>query len=423
MNLDSFRLRRLSWPRIILYVIVIGLLVHISLYFVHNIPTTTNSSLLKAYHDFPWYTKPHLRPPTSTEQFTTTHLTVNERRLLREEQVNTAEEKVKRAFPDMNGIRGSLFDENGERTQKFRDLVDCWTTGQWVKVKTDRIGPLVTHFQDPYYGSCDRKFKKTHDEGELREAVHYAWKTQCPMLPVDSSRWCQAIRGRHILLVGDLVHYQLHDLFLDTLRDGPAVCFGELNCKDHTLCSDPHPYTRLRYLRNDLLSVRRRIDLNHGTPRTDVIEWPFTSSNTLRTYSILILNRAPVRETDEEFMDGLINTLKVLRKGNPNALILYRSTSIGHPYCDDATEPLKEPISEEQERHLPFGWSEISRRNAIARTIIEGAGGLFIDLGSLTDLRPDGHIGGQDCSRYCFPGPLDTWAQIFYNVFLGLDDQ
>jgi len=51
------------------------------------------------------------------------------------------------------------------------------------------------------------------------------------MINVDAQHWCQVLRGRHLLVVGDLVQYQLHELFLDTLRDGPAVCFGELNCK------------------------------------------------------------------------------------------------------------------------------------------------------------------------------------------------
>lgn len=160
---------------------------------------------------------------------------------------------------------------------------------------------------------------------------------------------------------------------------------------------------------------------NHGHPTANVIEWPFTSSSIMRGYPIVILNRAPVIESDETFIKGLVETLRIMRKGNANALVLYRSTGIGHPFCDDATEPLSKPLDDGDLKMLPHGWSELERRNAIAREIVEAAGGVFIDLAKLTNVRPDGHIGGQDCLRYCIPGPLDSWAQILYQVFLGLD--
>lgn len=163
------------------------------------------------------------------------------------------------------------------------------------------------------------------------------------------------------------------------------------------------------------------MNYNHGHPKADVIEWPFTNGALMRGYPTVILNRAPVIESDEKFIDGLIDTLKVMRKANPNSLVLYRSTGIGHPFCNDAQGPLKEQLTDEQLKLLPYGWSELTRRNAIARVIIEAAGGVFIDLAASGDLRPDGHIGGQDCMRYCIPGPLDSWAQILYKVFIGLE--
>jgi hypothetical protein len=163
------------------------------------------------------------------------------------------------------------------------------------------------------------------------------------------------------------------------------------------------------------------MDMKKGHPRADMIEWPFTSASLMRGYPIMILSRAPVLESDEEFINGLVETMRTLRKGNPKSLILYKSTSIGHPFCDDATEPLDKPLTDAERQLLPYGWSELARRNAMARAVVEGAGGVFIDLAALTDLRPDGHIGGQDCLRYCIPGPLDSWAQILYNVFMALD--
>lgn len=179
----------------------------------------------------------------------------------------------------------------------------------------------------------------------------------------------------------------------------------------------------LRYLRNDLLSTNQKLDKAHGHPSVNIVEWPFTPGFVLNAYSIFILNRAPVVEDDATFMRQLAQTLKTLRRLKPNALVIYRSTGIGHPYCDDASGPLDAPLSDSELKRLPYGWSEQTRRNAIAREIVEAAGGLFVDLAALTDLRPDGHVGGQDCLRYCMPGPLDAWATILYNVFMGLEGQ
>lgn len=112
--------------------------------------------------------------------------------------------------------------------------------------------------------------------------------------------------------------------------------------------------------------------------------------------------------------------MKVIRETSPNALVIYKSSFIGHPFCNDATQPI-DPLTDEQLKRLPYGWSETKRRNAIAKAVIESAGGLYIDLAAMIDTRPDGHVGDSDCSRYCIPGPLDATAQVLYQAFLALD--
>ncbi|KAI8885668.1 hypothetical protein K501DRAFT_179430 [Backusella circina FSU 941] len=408
---DVHRWRRLGWPRIIVYCFGFFLVIHLVRTFSSEFISIDNYRPKKEELDLPWYKQSHLRPTYPTE-YTTSHLSEKERTQLTKEMVAKAKEAVKVAFPDMkNIIQGSRLSQ--KKSLALRERVDCWTRGKWVKAKEQLR--LMPHFQDPLFGSCDRKFARTSD-GQ-RPALTFEWQPECAMAEpmVNVEHWCEVLDGRHLLLVGDLVHYQVHELFLDSMRDGPVVCYGELNCK----AKEVH----LRYLRNDILSTRRSIDMKKGHPRTDVIEWPFISSNLMRGYPILILNRAPVLESDDDFINGLVETMRTIRKANPKSLILYKSTSIGHPFCDDATEPLDKPLTEAERQLLPFGWSELTRRNAMARAIVEGAGGVFIDLAALTDLRPDGHVGGQDCLRYCIPGPLDSWAQIFYNVFLGLDDR
>ncbi|KAI9323614.1 hypothetical protein BX666DRAFT_1836650, partial [Dichotomocladium elegans] len=281
--------------------------------------------------------------------------------------------------------------------------VDCWTSrGRWASGQGGYH--IRKHLQDPYYGKCKNS------------GSSYVWVTppECPLHEeIDRDLWCDAINGRNILLVGDLVHYQLHEMLLDAMRDGPTVCYGELNCKE----------SRLRYLRNDRLATNRRVDKADGHPGADVIAYPFLSRPFLRAYKIMIITRAPVLEDDESFAQELVETMRTIRSANQDTLIIYKSASIGHPYCDDAmtSGPLERPLDDEALRRLPYGWSELRRRNAMAKEIVQVAGGLYVDLGAMADMRPDGHVGGQDCLRYCIPGPLDTWVQILYHTFRALE--
>ena len=144
--------------------------------------------------------------------------------------VTRAQTAAREVFKDIKGIRGSsVYADRPEASRQFRSLVDCWTTGEWIPLNQSAHWTMP-HFQDPLYGSCDRKHRKTGAQG-VREAVGYRWQSKCDSLEIDSANWCQVLNGRHMMLVGDLVQYQLHDVFLDSLRDGPAICFGELNCK------------------------------------------------------------------------------------------------------------------------------------------------------------------------------------------------
>ncbi|KAI8982209.1 hypothetical protein BDF20DRAFT_834853 [Mycotypha africana] len=441
--MESSRWRRMGWLRFLIYFLILFLILHLFTKFTTlssnqaSSPTqqqtktpppiiandvTLDSNYQELRFDFPWYKTPHpALDALQNPQHTTTKLSEKKRDELTKKMIDRALEvfrvnnKKKMKF---EGILGSVFKDQNS-TQAFRDLVDCWTTGEWVRSDSHFIMP---HFQDAIYGKCDKRFRKEGgQEGEYRDAVKWVWKSKCDVqMPFQRERLCDVLRGRHILLVGDLVHYQMHEVLLDSMRNGPTVCFGELNCKDHTLC-EAEPKVNMRYLRNDLLSVRQKMYQNHGHPKADVIEWPFTQTTILRTYPIVILSRGLVHESDEAFIDGLVDAIQTIRKQYPKTLVIYRSTSIGHPYCDDATGPLKKPLSDKELKRLPFGWSELKRRNQIARAIVEAAGGLFVDLAALEDLRPDGHIGGNDCLRYCIPGPLDSEIQILYQIFLGLE--
>ncbi|KAH8554133.1 hypothetical protein BGW37DRAFT_483575 [Umbelopsis sp. PMI_123] len=336
-----------------------------------------------------------------------------------------ARDEAQQVFSQFNiqGIPGTAI-KTTEQAQDTYSKIDCFTQGSWVYSPTPR--ELLIHLQESLYSKCDKRYERDlkatdTSEWQVRNELKYIWipvdRSQCPLRPVDKSNWCDIMNSRHILLVGDILQFQMHELLLDSFRDGPAVCYGELNCKDHTLCSEPE--LRLRYLRNDILSVgRKNPEVQGGHPEMRVVQWPWVTSNIIGKYPVLILNRGASYVDDNVFRTQLIETIRVIRSAEMDHLIIYRSTPIGHPDCDSAAGPLDAKLTESELQDLPYHWGDFKRQNLIAKEIVQAAGGVFIDVAQMTDLRPDGHIGGQDCMRYCIPGPLDAWVDILYNVFL-----
>lgn len=138
---------------------------------------------------------------------------------------------------EIQGIPGSSIKTAGQ-AQAFYDQVDCFTQGSWAYDPRPR--ELLTHLQESLYSKCDKRYERDQkdidtSEWKVRKELKYVWtpvdRAKCPLKPVDKANWCDVLDGRHMLLVGDILQFQMHELLLDTFRDGPAVCYGELNCK------------------------------------------------------------------------------------------------------------------------------------------------------------------------------------------------
>lgn len=203
---------------------------------VHNSIATKKQSILtfhadnSTHHDFPWYKTAHTRPQfRANSSLLTTHLSPKERHIASSTAVLQAKKLAFHHFPvsDYQHIRGTPL--SPEETAELRAKVDCWTQGEWV---LDDKAYKLNHVQDPLYSTCDRAFYKTHKETESRDVYRWKPKKECaPLKAVNTRNWCKVLQGRNMLLVGDLVHYQYHEVLLDAFRDEPTVCFGELNCK------------------------------------------------------------------------------------------------------------------------------------------------------------------------------------------------
>ncbi|GJP66901.1 hypothetical protein CLOP_g23779 [Closterium sp. NIES-67] len=187
--------------------------------------------------------------------------------------------------------------------------------------------------------------------------------------------------------------------------------------------------TLFLYLRDDILHTSLeptiRIPELVSLPWIDIIQpqnGDDPHSHTLlggyQPASILILNRGAHYKEDEVFRAELNETLNKARAAVPDLLIIYRSSPPGHKDCDILTDPLAD---RQNPGDLPYHWGDFARQNEIARELVRGVGGVFLDVDYMTALRPDGHSSPPaDCLHYCLPGPPDEWTRLLYHMLLDL---
>ncbi|KAF8927987.1 hypothetical protein BGZ58_009963 [Dissophora ornata] len=389
-----------------------------------------------------------------------------------------AETEAYRVFlnKEAGRIHGTRIKNDPVLVKQTRDQIQCWTThGSWQRQDTEF--PIRTHVGDPRFSKCDKTFAKAldregsghylgeydqdHERFLVREATKYKWvpdETICGpgsgpgMMGLEDDRaeyqaftktkLCQAIGPRDMLIVGDLTQYQLHDVILSAFGTSFS-CYGESGCLHHGvhhLCQT----SAIKFARNDLLSVPWAVNPDEEEfPSASTVEQTWASPDLLSKYQALILNRGLFWRPDEVFMSELVFTMKHLWKYYPNTLILYRATHPISPNCtqlknqgeDEAIadkfgnsvsqgtllqKPLQEPPKRQEhpqgEMYRPT-LADIQRQNRIAKKVVEAAGGIFLDTEAMFAMRPDGRMGDGDCARFCAPGPLDAYADIFYNAF------
>lgn len=343
---------------------------------------------------------------------------------IEETRIEIKESLKQFSFP--SSIPGSNI-KTKEDLLKFREHMDCISTkGKWVYDDTPRA--ILRHKQEPLYGRCDKNSKSLNKNASIEEiwdnsrnSVKYKWETphKCPLPNFNREDFCSLITGLKFLLVGDVSSYQLHELLLDYFHDGPVQCYGEIACKDHILCRSPPPFedddklsSVMRYARNDILSTRKALVLpeDNGYVQINNLQLPWTSY--VYHSNVIILNKGHHYQDDTTFRSSLIRLVKYLRTKNPNTLLIFRSTTVGHLNCNNTDlKPLSNPYNAFE---LPYHWGEIHKQNMIAKEIIEAVGGVYWNLENVMETRIDDHIGGQDCIRWCIPGPSDIWLNLLF---------
>ncbi|KAF9282617.1 hypothetical protein BGZ68_005861 [Mortierella alpina] len=268
--------------------------------------------------------------------------------------------------------------------------------------------------------------------------------------PFNTQAFCEVIGKRHMLIAGDLTQYQLHDALLSAVGI-PFSCSGEMGClgrmNAHMLCEGA---ANLTFARNDILSVPWAVDPEiDEVPNASTVEQAWATPEMLEKYPIVVLNRGLFWREDNEFMQQLFFTMRHLWRFHPNTMILYRAT---HPVSncttykdegEDGAIPAGEDVNAtksivpETILHMPLmapptrqaqmqdsanktefrpTLADVQRQNRIAKAVVEGAGGIFLDTQNMFAMRPDGRVGDGDCARFCAPGPLDAYSDLIFNT-------
>ncbi|KAG0091459.1 hypothetical protein BGZ92_000661 [Podila epicladia] len=333
-----------------------------------------------------------------------------------------------------------------EKTAQFRALMDqALNQGRWV-YEADRDYPDfggATGWSKKKQNERDRDV--TIDRAPFPEAGKYHWQplltsggsdknymTAHSTTPWYTNRiqpedFCHILGPRHIVLVGDLIHYQLHDSIMYNMFDTPQICYGDIACHQgvgHPLCPLPND-VRLKFVRNDLLSPASTKTTKANETRTHhPVEMAWLKD--LKLKDTIILGAPHHVMKDQQFRKRLVQTLLKIRLMRPEALqqvLLPPSSPKSGTWLSNRTtfgapaRPLEHDIPVEEILEYPLNWSHYDRQNQMAKVIVEAVGGIYWNVATMTNRRPDGHVGGHDCLSYRRPGPTDEWAVSLYNLF------
>ncbi|KAF9347863.1 hypothetical protein BGX26_000696 [Mortierella sp. AD094] len=366
-----------------------------------------------------------------------------------------------------------------EKTRRFRLLMDeALNKGRWVyepdrnypdlggaiawskKTKNEKDRDVAIN-RPPFPEAGKYHWEPTIDAKELNaraRAKAMGWYAQ----RIQPQDFCRILGPRHIVLIGDLIHWQLHDSIMYNMFDTPQACYGDLACHlgvGHPLCPLPND-VRPKFVRNDLLSpIRPSKSKLNETKTQDPVEMSWLRDMKLK--DTVILGATHQTMDDKTFRRRLTDTLIKIRKTRPDALIIYRNNPVGHPDCpskangfnsnkvrqnqeqqqptDQITikskkskegnlehnnstfsaeaKPFENDIPVAEMLEYPLNWVHYDRQNRMAKEIVEATGGIYWNIATMTNMRPDGHVGGQDCLSYKRPGPTDEWAVSLYNLF------
>ena len=218
--------------------------------------------------------------------------------------------------------------------------------------------------------------------------------------------WCGAHAGASVLFLGDSIahsHFEATVEFLTLEGDRQTELVIECDsqravhpfiagCRATTVCNGD---TTLAFIRTDhlLLNASARQWSGNGV---NVLTHPLAAGIQKLKPTHIIANRGAHYVPDDVYVAGIRDEMLGLIALAPTALVLWRSTPVGHPNCALATGPSDAAANISQ---MPYHWGDFPRQNKLMTRAVNGVGMPFIDLAAPTIRQPDHHL-ANDCLRY-----------------------
>jgi len=279
---------------------------------------------------------------------------------------------------------------------------------------------------------------------------------------------CELLDGGNILIAGDSISQQFFFSLVSSLlaqsfeTDSSGTywntCENICNWKDE--CTGPIPINCGSDLKPFTVGFARFETLDELPPNTNP---PWARALDDHEISLLILNSGlHYYENSQPVGEGLEgrvhDLLAQLTKSYPDLSIVWRTTPVGHAYCNhffenapssmltnaDVLESSTSSFSSstshcasradgtdsrtakvmvvDQAQMDAFGWGIISNQSEnITQMVRETFPAVFVlDVVPSMRFRSDSHSydrkQGLDCLHYCLPGPIDSWVEFLYNA-------
>ena len=191
-------------------------------------------------------------------------------------------------------------------------------------------------------------------------------------------------------------------------------------------------------LRNAGLDFARAVRLQPDEGPGKTSDLTDRLARTADPYAFFVVNKGAHFRNDTEFFDTYAKSIHRLLAHSPNALILVRNTPVGHRDCHTFrnSPPLDAAVAAQLVSETAatlgqhYAWGQILRQNTQLRAFLHATcphNCLLLDVVPATSQRADSHkmpLDGVsehvDCLHYCYPGPLDMWADLIANTVLML---
>jgi hypothetical protein len=326
---------------------------------------------------------------------------------------------------DIGRINSTSLSMTTAQWNAFQKKLDCWTAA----------------------GSYHHDPKRREHDPDHPHREEYVWVPTCTLAPLPEfsrSRFCDTLRGRNVLFLGDSMtrdfHWYLQMVASHNPPDklmGNEFVLGYSFRNDSAVCHD----SRFGPSRVLLASVSRLHDHPRGRDATQLRASEYFCKLVLEAnvrLDAIVLNRGMWVSSDSEVLGDIDDALRAIQSCHPHALIIWRSTPTPVPECSNFSAPIASPIPRARLIGVGSGavmmmgdyrWPDVHNQQPLIRKFLADRwpGVVFMDVGPAMDLRADAHPANSngrnsDCVHFSSkPGAMNVWVRFLHAILHELD--